>query len=70
MKRRYADEKIWWIPLVIGVTFLIPLGLDNYFTYVFNLAGFAIRLYRAHFAWACGLHGGRCLHVRCVGSTV
>ncbi|HIA85851.1 MAG TPA: branched-chain amino acid ABC transporter permease [Candidatus Marinimicrobia bacterium] len=42
MKRRYADEKIWWIPLVIGVTFLIPLGLDSYFTYVFNLAGIAI----------------------------
>ena len=42
MKRRYADEKTWWIPLVIGVTLLIPLGLDSYFTYIFNLAGIAI----------------------------
>ncbi|MFQ6607147.1 MAG: branched-chain amino acid ABC transporter permease [Fidelibacterota bacterium] len=42
MKDRYADERIWWIPLVIGITLLLPKGLDSYFTYVFNLAGIAI----------------------------
>ena len=42
MKSRYADEKIWWIPVLIGITLLIPFTLNTYFTYVFNLAGIAI----------------------------
>ena len=42
MKSRYKDENLLWVPFLIGIILLLPLGMNTYFTYVFNLAGIAI----------------------------